>query len=95
LCVFVRRFSGSCGKLAGLISSGILSVRTPAQRRELALSLGVSRETIRGAIMLLDILRVAGARGVWAQSDFSAARTSHHGSGPYRLESVHEARLLG
>lgn len=90
------------GKLAALISSGVLSVGdTLPGERELALSLAVSRETVRGAIAILaaqGILRVAqGARTVVAGTDLSgvaAARPMPPLEGPYGLEAVHEARLL-
>ncbi len=90
------------GKLAGLVSSGILSVgdALPSER-ELALSLAVSRETIRGAIAILaarGILRVTqGARTVVAGTDLTGIASPMampRLEGPYRLEAVHEARLL-
>jgi DNA-binding FadR family transcriptional regulator len=89
-------------KLAALISSGILSQgdALPSER-ELALSLSVSRETIRGAIAILaeqGVLRVAqGARTIVASADLSrliAPRLMPQLNGPYGLQSVHEARLL-
>jgi DNA-binding FadR family transcriptional regulator len=89
-------------KLAALISSGVLGVgdELPSER-ELATSLSVSRETIRGAIAILSthgILRVAhGARTSVAKTDVSALSRGAPAigwSGPYDLESVHEARLL-
>lgn len=90
------------GKLAALISSGILTQgdALPSER-ELALSLSVSRETIRGAIAILTergILRVAqGARTTVASIDRSRMIASDPApvlDGPYGLQSVHEARLL-
>ncbi len=90
------------GKLAGLISSGILSLgdALPSER-ELAVSLAVSRETVRGAIAILaehGILRVAqGARTIVAGTNLTriaAAMPMPRLEGPYGLESIHEARLL-
>lgn len=90
------------GKLAALISTGILSQgdALPSER-ELALSLSVSRETIRGAIAILadhGILRVTqGARTVVDRADLSrglAPGPMARLDGPYGLQSVHEARLL-
>ncbi|MEQ8658755.1 MAG: FCD domain-containing protein [Hyphomicrobiales bacterium] len=89
-------------KLAALVSSGVLAVgdELPGER-ELAASLSVSRETVRGAIGILashGILRVAhGARTTVATADTrSLVRGSRAAGfdGPYDLESVHEARLL-
>jgi DNA-binding FadR family transcriptional regulator len=90
------------GKLAALISSGILTDGDvlPGER-ELASALSVSRETIRGAIAILaeaGVLRVAhGARTTVARADLSlvAAPAPYPPlDGPYGLSSVHEARLL-
>ena len=97
------------GKLAALISSEVLAVGDPLPgERELAASLGVSRETVRGAIAILaahGILRVAqGARTTVARSDtgaLTAALGPARGwespalglGGPYALEQVHEARV--
>jgi DNA-binding FadR family transcriptional regulator len=89
-------------KLAALVSSGVLAVgdELPGER-ELAASLSVSRQTVRGAIGILashGILRVAqGARTTVATSD---TRSLSHGGvgvgfdGPYDLHTVHQARLL-
>lgn len=89
-------------KLAALISSGVLSVGDPIPgERELAASLSVSRETVRGAIGILaahGILRVAqGARTTVAKDDVGALGLGAPAigfDGPYDLEHVHEARLL-
>jgi DNA-binding FadR family transcriptional regulator len=90
------------GKLAALISSGILveGDALPGER-ELASALSVSRETIRGAIAILaskGILRVAqGARTTVASSDLSTLPVPAPAparDGPYGLTAVHEARLL-
>ncbi|MFQ6554212.1 FadR/GntR family transcriptional regulator [Aestuariibius insulae] len=89
-------------KLAALVSSGVLSVgdELPSER-ELAASLSVSRETVRGAIAILashGVLRVAhGARTTVAKADtrsLAAGTPSVGFHGSYDLESVHEARLL-
>ncbi|GAB5509308.1 MAG: FadR/GntR family transcriptional regulator [Hyphomicrobiales bacterium] len=89
-------------KLATLVSSGVLAVgdELPGER-ELAASLSVSRETVRGAIGILashGILRVAhGARTTVATADTRSLARGPQATGfegPYDLESVHEARLL-
>ena len=89
-------------KLAALISSGVIAPgdELPGER-ELALSLSVSRETMRGAIGILaahGILKVShGARTVVAQSDVSALGTRQPImplGGGYDLADVHEARLV-
>ncbi len=89
-------------KLAALVSSGVLAVgdELPGER-ELAASLSVSRETVRGAIGILashGILRVAhGARTTVATADVRSLVRGPQAAGfdgPYDLESVHEARLL-
>jgi len=89
-------------KLAALISSGVIAPgdELPGER-ELALSLSVSRETMRGAIGILaahGILRVShGARTVVAQSDVSTLGTRQPImplGGRYELADVHEARLI-
>ena len=88
-------------KLAALISSGVLAVGDPIPgERELAASLSVSRETVRGAIAVLTahgILRVAqGARTTVAKADVGALGLGAPAiglDGPYELEDVHEARL--
>jgi len=89
-------------KLATLIASGVLSVgdELPGER-DLASAMGVSRETIRGAVLILStrgILSVVqGARTRVASGDVSAMALSGM---PYRdvmtygLDDVHEARLL-
>ncbi len=89
-------------KLAALISSGVLAPgdELPGER-ELATSLSVSRETVRGAIGILaahGILRVAhGARTAVATADVSSLSVGAPTlgfDGPYDLDSVHRARLL-
>jgi DNA-binding FadR family transcriptional regulator len=91
-----------CEKLQALIASGVLQVGDvlPSER-ELAQALGVSRETVRGAIQLLagrGIVEIShGARTRIAKSDvgtvmigISAARVIDS----YDIEAVHSARLL-
>jgi len=89
-------------KLAALIASGVLSVgdELPGER-ELASSLSVSRETVRGAVQILaahGILKVAhGARTTVARADPGALpmqATRPRSVAHYDLESVHSARLL-
>lgn len=89
-------------KLAALVSSGVLAVgdELPSER-ELATSLSVSRETVRGAIAILashGVLRVAhGARTTVAAADIRSLTLGPQGvgfDGPYDLEDVHEARIL-
>lgn len=89
-------------KLATLIASGALSIgdALPAER-ELAAAMGVSRETIRGAFLILStrgILSVVqGARTTVASDDvgdLGLAAMSHAQVTAYGLDDVHEARLL-
>ena len=90
------------GKIATFIATGILKIgdQLPSER-ELATALSVSRETIRGAILMLStrgILSVAhGTRTVVASMDlgelsFQTAR--YRDIAAYSLDDVHEARLL-
>jgi DNA-binding FadR family transcriptional regulator len=90
------------GKLAALVSSGVLSVgdALPSER-ELAMSLAVSRVTVRGAIAILaerGILKVAqGTRTTVAGTDLMglvATTPLPRLDGPYGLQATHEARLL-
>ena len=90
------------GKIAAAIASGVLAVgdALPGER-ELASALGVSRETVRGAIAILagrGVLRVVqGARTSVASADVSALAMPAAApglDGPYALRAVHEARLL-
>jgi DNA-binding FadR family transcriptional regulator len=91
-----------CEKLQALIASGVLQVGDvlPSER-ELAQALGVSRETVRGAIQILvgrGIVDVShGARTRIAKSDvgtvmigISAARVIDS----YDIEAVHSARMV-
>lgn len=90
------------GKLAALIASGVLSVGDDLPpEREIAASLSVSRETVRGAIQILashGIVQVSqGARTTVAKSDLGSMAVqvpSHRAIATYDLESVHTARLL-
>lgn len=89
-------------KIATLIATGVLDVgdQLPGER-ELAAALSVSRETVRGAILILatkGILSVAqGTRTVVASSDLG--ELALHAAGfrdisSYSLDDIHEARLL-
>lgn len=89
-------------KIATLIATGVLDVgdQLPSER-ELAAALSVSRETVRGAILILatrGVLSVTqGTRTVVASSDLGdmmlhAARFRDISS--YCLDDIHEARLL-
>jgi DNA-binding FadR family transcriptional regulator len=89
-------------KLATLIASGVLSVGDPLPaERELAAAMGVSRETIRGAFLILStrgILSVVqGARTTVASNDvgdMGLAAMAHAQVTAYALDDVHEGRLL-
>ncbi|MGR3435117.1 MAG: FadR/GntR family transcriptional regulator [Shimia sp.] len=88
-------------KIAALIGSGVLAVGDPLPaERDLAHAMGVSRETVRGAILILSthgVLQVVqGARTLVASDDvgeLALAPLPRH-TGGYGLEDVHEARLL-
>ncbi|MGV8989680.1 MAG: FadR/GntR family transcriptional regulator [Cypionkella sp.] len=89
-------------KLVTLIASGLLSVgdALPGER-DLASAMGVSRETIRGAMLILStrgILSVVqGARTTVASVDVGAMALSGmpcRDVMAYGLDDVHEARLL-
>lgn len=89
-------------KLAALIGSGVLSIGDDLPgERELATTLSVSRQTVRGAIQILSshgIVQVSqGTRTTVTKSDFGALavqETGHRAVSSYDLESVHAARLL-
>jgi DNA-binding FadR family transcriptional regulator len=89
-------------KIATVIATGVLDVGDPLpSERELAAALSVSRETVRGAILVLStkgILSVAqGTRTVVASADVGelAIQTARFRDiSHYRLDDVHEARLL-
>lgn len=89
-------------KLATLIASGVLSVgdELPGER-DLASTMGVSRETIRGAMLILStrgILSVVqGARTKVASGDVGSMALlgmPYRDVMTYGLDDVHEARLL-
>lgn len=88
-------------RIATLIASGALAVgdHLPGER-ELASAMGVSRETIRGALLILStngILSVVqGARTTVASDDVGDLGISALSQGrvmDYSLDDVHEARL--
>lgn len=88
-------------RFATMIGSGALAVGDPLpSERELASAMGVSRETIRGALQILStrgILSVAqGARTTVASDDVGelGLRKVLPGTGDYDLDDVHEGRLL-
>lgn len=90
------------GKLAALIGSGALTVGDvlPAER-DLAAGMGVSRETVRGALLILStrgILSVVqGARTTVASADVGELGLTEMppaGVAAYALDDVHEVRLL-
>lgn len=89
-------------KIATFIATGILSVgdALPSER-ELATALSVSRETVRGAILILStrgILSVShGTRTVVASAEVGnlAVQTARYRDiAGYSLDDVHDARLL-
>lgn len=89
-------------KLAALIASGVMAVgdELPGER-DLAAALSVSRETIRGALLILStrgILSVVqGARTTVASDevgDLAVAAQKYRSVARYDLEEVHEARLM-
>jgi DNA-binding FadR family transcriptional regulator len=89
-------------KIATLIATGILDVgdSLPGER-ELAAALSVSRETVRGAILILStrgILSVThGTRTVVVSTDvgdLAVQSARYRDISRYSLEDVHEARLL-
>jgi DNA-binding FadR family transcriptional regulator len=89
-------------KIATVIATGVLDVGDPMpSERELATALSVSRETVRGAILILStkgILSVAqGTRTVVASSDvgeLAIQAVRFRDISHYSLDDVHEARLL-
>ncbi len=89
-------------KIATLIATGILNVGDPLpSERELASALSVSRETVRGAILILStrgILSVAqGTRTVVASTevgDLAVQSARYRDIATYNLDDVHEARLI-
>ncbi len=89
-------------KIATFIATGILKSGDPLpSERELAAALSVSRETVRGAILILathGILSVAqGTRTVVASEDvgeLAVQAARYRDIAAYSLDNVHEARLL-
>lgn len=89
-------------KIATFIATGVLNVGDPLPgERELAAALSVSRETIRGAILILStrgILSVAqGTRTVVASDDvgdLAVQAARYRDISAYSLDDVHNARLL-
>lgn len=89
-------------KIATFIATGVLDVGDPMpSERELAAALSVSRETVRGAILILStrgILSVAqGTRTVVASTDvgeLAVQSARFRDISRYSLDHVHEARLL-
>ncbi|WP_037077826.1 FCD domain-containing protein [Rhizobium sp. CCGE 510] len=89
-------------KIATFIATGILKTGDPLpSERELAAALSVSRETVRGAILILSthgILSVAqGTRTVVASEDvgeLAVQAARYRDIAAYSLDNVHEARLL-
>ncbi|MCX7567885.1 FCD domain-containing protein [Sulfitobacter sp. F26169L] len=89
-------------RFATLIASGVLNVgdSLPSER-DLAATMGVSRETIRGALMILSskgiVTIVQGARTRIASVDVGGLGVSALSNGrvtDYTLEDVHEGRLM-
>tara|TARA_R110001599_G_scaffold124684_8_gene297417 strand:+ start:322 stop:1068 length:747 start_codon:yes stop_codon:yes gene_type:complete len=89
-------------KLATLIGSGVLSIgdELPGER-ELAAALSVSRETVRGALLILStrgiVSIIQGARTTVAScevGDLAVAAARYRNVAQYGLKDVHEARLL-
>jgi len=89
-------------RFATLIASGVLSVgdSLPSER-DLAASMGVSRETVRGALLILStkgiVSIVQGARTKVVSADVGNLGISALSNGrvtDYSLEDVHEGRLM-
>lgn len=89
-------------RFATLIASGVLSVGdTLPSERDLAASMGVSRETVRGALLILStkgiVCIVQGARTRVASADVGSLGMSALSGGrvtEYTLGDVHEGRLM-
>ena len=78
-------------QISGLIASGEFAVgaRLPSER-ELAAELGVSRPSLREALIALELeglVEVRVGAGIWvtASSDLSTAKPVHEGEGPFEL----------
>ena len=89
-------------RFATLIASGVLSVgdSLPSER-ELASAMGVSRESIRGALLILStrgivsILQGARTKVISADvGDLGMSALAHDRVRDYTLDDVHEARLM-
>lgn len=89
-------------RFATLIASGVLNVGdTLPSERDLSATMGVSRETIRGALLILStkgiVSIVQGARTKIASVDVGDIGMSALSNGSitdYSLEDVHEGRLM-
>ena len=89
-------------KIATVIATGVLDVGDPLPaERELAAALSVSRETVRGAILILathGIVSVTqGARTIVTSNevgDLALQATRYRDISGYNLEDVHKMRLL-
>ena len=89
-------------RFATLIASGVLSVGDAfPSERDLAATMGVSRETIRGALLILStkgiVSVVQGARTKVASADVGDLGMSVLSNRPvtdYTLDDVHEGRLM-
>lgn len=89
-------------KIATWIATGVLGIGDPLpSERELAAALSTSRETIRGAILILStrgILSVVqGTRTVVASADvgeLAVQSARYRDIAAYELDDVHEARLV-
>lgn len=89
-------------RFATLIASGVLGVGDSfPSERDLAATMGVSRETVRGALLILStkgiVSVVQGARTKVASNDVGALGMSALSNGrvtDYTLDDVHEGRLM-
>lgn len=89
-------------RIATLIASGVLSVGdTLPSERDLAATMGVSRETVRGALLILStkgiVSIVQGARTKVVSGnvgDLGMSALSNGRVTDYSLEDVHEGRLM-
>jgi DNA-binding FadR family transcriptional regulator len=89
-------------QFATLIASGVLSVGdTLPSERDLAATMGVSRESIRGALLILStkgiVSVVQGARTKVASADVGTLGLSALSNGrvtDYALDDIHDGRLM-